>query len=238
QVCDDYLAQMTRRSNKLDFELPDRQLACALIGSSLGKNYFAAMACAANYAWANRQILMHQAREAFEKALSLGPRDVAMRLLWDVCHNVAKQETHIMKGRERALLVHRKGATRSLGPGSLLLPPEFRKTGQPVLVPGDMGRASYILKGTARAEAETFSSACHGAGRVLSRSAAKKAARGRDIARELADKGILVRWTGRATLMEEMPEAYKDVSDVVDVVAGAGLAEKVARLRPLAVVKG
>ncbi len=238
QVCDDYLAKMTRQSCQLGFELPDRQLACTPIGGDLGKNYFAAMCCAANYAWANRQILLHHTRQAFETVLSMGPRDLSMRLLWDVCHNVAKREIHEVDGKKRLLTVHRKGATRSLGPGRADLPPEFKKTGQPVLVPGDMGRASFVMKGTARAEQESFSSACHGAGRVMSRHAAKKAARGRDIARELLDKGILVRYTGRATLVEEIPEAYKDVSTVVEAVAGAGLAEKVARIRPLAVVKG
>ncbi|MBW1990246.1 MAG: RtcB family protein [Deltaproteobacteria bacterium] len=238
QVCDDFLAIMTRKANELPFELPDRQLACAYIGSDLGRRYFSAMAAAANYAWANRQILMHHVRQGFMEVLDMGPRDLGMRLIYDVCHNVAKKERHTVDGEERTLCVHRKGATRAFGPGRPEVPSMYRAIGQPVLVPGDMGRYSYLMCGTQGAMDETFGSACHGAGRVLSRTAAKKASRGRDIAGELAGRGILVRWTGRSTLMEEVSEAYKDVSLVVETVAGAGLAVKVARLRPLAVVKG
>ncbi len=172
------------------------------------------------------------------RVMGAGPRDLAMRLLYDVCHNIAKKEIHMVEGRERTLCVHRKGATRAFGPGHPSLPPDYLATGQPIIIPGDMGRASYVLAGTETAMAETFGSTCHGAGRALSRKAAKKAAKGRIIHQELADRGILVRWTGRGTLAEEMPEAYKDISQVVEVAHGAGISRKVARLRPLAVVKG
>lgn len=238
QVCDDYLATMLRASTRYDISLPDRQLACAPLVSEEAKRYLSAMACAANYAWANRQILMHLARESLMRVLAIGPRDLGFRLLYDVCHNIAKKEVHVIDGKPRTVCVHRKGATRAFAPGNDLLPAAYRKTGQPVIVPGDMGRESYVLVGTQQAMNETFGSTCHGAGRLLSRSAAQKASKGRSIDRELAQQGILVRWTGRSTLAEEMPEAYKRVSDVVDVVDGAGISRKVVRLRPLAVVKG
>ncbi|WP_373500427.1 RtcB family protein [Desulfococcus sp.] len=238
QICDDFLAVMARHVQTLPFELPDRQLSCAMIQSDPGKRYFSAMACAANYAWANRQILMYLAREVFLKVLRIGPRDLGMRLLYDVCHNIAKKEEHLVDGKPRTVCVHRKGATRSFPAGHMAVSPAYRGVGQPVLVPGDMGTASYVLVGTDKALNETFGSTCHGAGRVLSRTAAKKAARGRAIYRELEDRGILVRWTGRGTMAEEMPDAYKDISQVVEVVHGAGLSRKVARLRPMAVVKG
>jgi tRNA-splicing ligase RtcB len=238
QVCDDSLAFMTKHVKKLGFDLPDRQLACAMIQSDQGMRYFNAMACAANYAWANRQIMLHRSREVFSKVLGIGPRDLAMNLVYDVCHNIAKKEEHFIDGQKKTVCVHRKGATRSFPPGHQALSDKYKKVGQPVIIPGDMGTASYVLVGAQKAMEETFGSTCHGAGRVLSRKAAKKASRGRSIARELEDKGILVRWTGRSTLAEEMPEAYKDVSQVVDVVHGAGISLKVARLRPIGVVKG
>ncbi|MBI9084901.1 MAG: RtcB family protein [Desulfobacterales bacterium] len=238
QVCDDFLAVMARHVRTLDFEIADRQLACAWIQSEPGQRYFHAMACAANYAWANRQVMLQLARNVFQKVFSIGPRNLGMNLVYDVCHNIAKREPHEVDGQKRWLCVHRKGATRSFPPGHPALCEAYRETGQPVIIPGDMGTASYVLAGTDRAMAETFGSTCHGAGRILSRTAAKKASRGRAINRELEDKGILVRWTGRATLAEEMPDAYKDVSEVVDVVHGAGISRKVARLRPMGVVKG
>ncbi len=238
QVCDDFLALMTKQVKQLGFSLPDRQLACALLRSEAGMRYYNAMACAANYAWVNRQVLMHRSREVFESELGIGPRDLNMNLVYDVCHNIAKQEEHIIDGKRRLVCVHRKGATRSFPPGHAALCDEYRRVGQPVIIPGDMGTASYVLLGTHKAMEETFGSTCHGAGRVLSRSAAKKASKGRAIHRELADKGILVKWTGRATLAEEMPDAYKDISEVVEVVHGAEISRKVAKLRPLAVVKG
>jgi len=172
------------------------------------------------------------------KTLHISPRVLDFHLLYDVCHNIAKKEMHIIDGEERPVCVHRKGATRSFPPGHPAVCADFQATGQPILIPGDMGTASYILAGTRTAMAETFGSTCHGAGRVLSRKAAKKASRGRAIQRELEDRGIFVKWTGRSTLAEEMPDAYKDVSQVVAVVHGAGISKKVARLRPLAVVKG
>jgi tRNA-splicing ligase RtcB len=238
QVCDDFLAAMNRRIRDLEFELPDRQLTCAWIQSEMGKRYMRAMACAANYAWANRQVLLQRCRETFEKVLHISPRALNMRMVYDVCHNIAKKEKHLVDGRMQWVCVHRKGATRAFGPGHPDLFEGYREVGQPILIPGDMGTASYVLAGTRTAMEETFGSTCHGAGRVLSRKAAKKKARGRAIARELEDKGIHVRWTGRATMAEEMPEAYKDVSQVVEVVHGAGISTKVARLRPVAVVKG
>ncbi|MFZ1985626.1 MAG: RtcB family protein [Desulfatitalea sp.] len=238
QVCDDFLAAMSKHVKTLGIELPDRQLACAYIHSEQGRRYLKAMACAANYAWANRQVLLHRCRETFEETLGISPRALNMRLVYDVCHNIAKKEEHIVDGRSQWLCVHRKGATRAFGPGRPELSHDYRDIGQPILIPGDMGTASYVLVGTDQAMAETFGSTCHGAGRVLSRKAALRQARGRSIARELEERGVLVRWTGRATLAEEMPEAYKDVSQVVEVVHGAGISKKVARLRPLAVVKG
>ncbi len=238
QVCDDFLAVMAKHVKTLGIQLPDRQLACAMIQSDAGRRYLAAMACAANYAWANRQILLHRAREVFEQVFRIGPRELAMDLVYDVCHNIAKKEVHLVAGRRQTLCVHRKGATRAFGPGHPDLCEAYRGVGQPILIPGDMGTRSYVLAGTEAAMRETFGSTSHGAGRLLSRKAAVKAAKGRALHRELEDKGILVRWTGRSTLAEEMPDAYKDVEQVVAVVHGAGISKKVARLRPMAVVKG
>ena len=209
-----------------------------MIGSDEGMSYFRAMSCAANYAWANRQVLMHHSKRIIENILGIGPKYLGFRLIYDVCHNIAKKEVHEISGKTQTVCVHRKGATRSFPPGHPSLLGNYRQIGQPVIVPGDMGTASYVLVGTEKAMTETFGSTCHGAGRVLSRTAAKKASKGRSIHRELEDKGILVRWTGRSTLSEEMPDAYKDVSQVVDAVHGAGISRKVARLRPIAVVKG
>jgi len=238
QVCDDSLAFMARHVKTLGIQLPDRQLACARIQSEAGRHYLSAMACAANYAWANRQILLYRARETFQKVLGIGPRDLAMHQVYDVCHNIAKQETHTVGGEPRTVCVHRKGATRAFPPGHPAVCEAYRQVGQPILIPGDMGTASYVLAGTQAAMQTSFGSTCHGAGRVLSRTAAKKRSRGRAIHRELADKGILVKWTGRSTLAEEMPEAYKDIDEVVDAVHGAGISKKVAKLRPLCVIKG
>ena len=238
QICDDFLALMTKHVKQLGFDLPDRQLACAMIQSKEGMNYYNAMACAANYAWANRQILMHHSREIFLSALGISPRDLGMKLVYDVCHNIAKKEDHLINGKKQTVCVHRKGATRSFPPEHKVLSDEYRGVGQPVIIPGDMGTASYVLVGTERAMEETFGSTCHGAGRVLSRKAAKKASKGRAVHRELEDKGILVKWTGRSTLAEEIPEAYKDISEVVEVVHEAGISKKVAKLRPIGVVKG
>ena len=238
QVCDDFLSSMAKKIGSLGFDLPDRQLACAPIQSDAGMRYYNAMACAANYAWANRQMLLHKSREVFQNVFRMGPKDLKMNLVYDVCHNIAKKETHVINGKKQFVCVHRKGATRSFAPGHPALPEKYRNVGQPILIPGDMGRASYVLVGTDKAMEETFGSTCHGAGRVLSRKAAKKASKGRSINRELEDKGILVRWTGRSTLAEEMPEAYKDVSQVVEVVHNAGISKKVVKLRPIGVIKG
>jgi len=238
QVCDDYLATMVKHLGELEISLPDRQLACAYIASNRGKEYLAAMACAANYAWANRQIMMHWTRETFEHTLNKGPRDLGMRLLYDVCHNIAKIETFNVDGKEVKLCVHRKGATRAFPPGHPALPAIYSNTGQPVLIPGDMGTGSYVLAGTEKAFADTFGSTCHGAGRVMSRTQAKKVSRGRSIEREMAAKGIIIMATGKGTLSEEIPEAYKDLDEVVDVVHRAGISRKVAKLRALGCIKG
>jgi len=238
QVCDEFLKEMSKPTQKASFELPDRQLACAHLKSDQGRRYLAAMACAANYAWANRQVLMHWAKETLLESLSISPRELGMKLLYDVCHNIAKKEEHTVDGTNVMLCVHRKGATRALPPGHPLLPDIYRDVGQPVLIPGDMGTHSYVLSGAKEAMIQSFGSSCHGAGRLLSRSKAVKMAKGRAIHRELEDKGIFVQSRGKRTLKEEMPEAYKDVSQVVEVVHEAGLAQKVVRLRPLGVIKG
>ncbi|UCH07015.1 MAG: RtcB family protein [Deltaproteobacteria bacterium] len=238
QICDDFLKEMGTRVRESGFDLPDRQLACAYINSEIGQRYLSSMACAANYAWANRQIIMHWTRETFEKILEISPRELRMELLYDVCHNIAKIEKHAVDKKDITLCVHRKGATRSLPPGHPNVPEIYRTVGQPVLIPGDMGTHSYVMAGSQQAMVETFGSTCHGAGRVLSRKQAIKTARGRAINRELEDKGICVQSRGKTTLMEEMPEAYKDISLVVEAVHMAGLAKKVAKLRPLGVIKG
>jgi tRNA-splicing ligase RtcB len=238
QICDDYLARLVKHIPALGFALPDRQLACAYLNSSEGKDYFAAMACAANYAWSNRQILMHRTRETFEKTLHKSPAELGMRLVYDVCHNIAKFESFPLGGGTVKVCVHRKGATRSFPPGHPLLPDRYRPHGQPVLIPGDMGTGSYVLAGTQKAYEHTFGSTCHGAGRVMSRSQAVKAGRGRSIAKEMQQKGVLVMAAGKGTLSEEMPEAYKNLEDVVTVVHEAGLSRKVARLRAVGCLKG
>ena len=217
---------------------PDRQLAAVPINSPEGKAYLGAMAGAANFAWCNRQLMMHLAEQAFLEALSIAPRDLGFALVYDVCHNIAKFEEHIVDGRKRRVCVHRKGATRAYGPGNPALPEALRPSGQPVLIPGDMGRYSFVLSGREAAMRETFGSSCHGAGRLLSRSAAKKEARGRDLPNELKAMGVTVRAHSRGGVAEEMPEAYKDVAEVVEVMEAAGVTQRVARLRPLAVIKG
>jgi len=238
QVCDDYLARMRHAVDKYHISLPDRQLSCAPLNSPEGKDYFAAMACAANYAWVNRQIIMHWTRETLQKVLSLSPRDLGMRLVYDVCHNIGKFEEHLVEGKRKKIFVHRKGATRAFPAHHPLLPSIYQSVGQPVLVPGDMGTNSYIMVGTELAMKESWGSTCHGAGRVLSRSKANKVARGRELEKELEEKGIFVLTKGRRTIAEEMPEAYKDINEVVGIVEKAGLSKKVAKLRPLGVIKG
>ena len=238
QVCDDFLASMTRAASRYGIHLPDRQLCCAPFSSVEGQNYFAAMKCAANYAWANRQCLTHWARESLMHTLRCGPRDLGGGLIYDVAHNIAKVETHQVAGHNLEVCVHRKGATRAFPAGHPALPEDYRAVGQPVLIPGDMGTNSYIMVGKKGAMQKTFGSTCHGAGRVMSRKKAIREGQHRSIAGELERKGIFVMARGRKTLVEEMPDAYKDISSVVDVVEGAGLSEKVVRLRPIGVVKG
>ncbi len=238
QVCTDFLEVMERAANKYKIALPDKELACAPFESPEAQDYLAAMKAAANYAWANRQCIMHWSRETFMKVLGLSPRELGMSLIYDVAHNIAKVETHEVNGMKTKLIVHRKGATRAFPPGHPDLPELYRPIGQPVLIPGDMGRASFVLLGTEKAMKETFGSTCHGAGRIMSRHQAIKRAKGRKIWREMEDKGIIVRSAGRETLAEEMSEAYKDITNVVEVVHRAGISTKVARLRPIGVIKG
>ena len=238
QVCDDYIRVMLDASKKYRIELPDPQLCCAPVSSPEGQRYLGAMACAANFAFTNRQMITHWVRETFEQTLRMSPRDLKLDLIYDVCHNIAKIETHTVNGGKKKLCVHRKGATRAFPPNHPEIPADYRSVGQPVLIPGDMGRCSYVLVGTERAMEETFGSTCHGAGRVMSRHQAMKAARGRAITKELEDKGIIVRGASRGTLVEEMPDAYKDVNDVVNVVHRAGISRKVVKLIPMGVIKG
>ncbi len=238
QICDDALHSMLKASSKYGIELPDRQLCAAPLGSPEARSYFGQMACAINFAFANRQTMTHFAREALAKFFAGRPGELGLRLVYDVCHNIAKWEQHEVDGEQRRVCVHRKGATRAFGPGHPDVPARYRELGQPVLVPGDMGRYSFVLAGTGGAMRESFGSSCHGAGRRLSRVKAKKLASTRPIFQELRERGVFVRADSKATVAEEIPDAYKDVADVVDVVTGAGLAKKVAKLVPLAVVKG
>jgi len=233
QVCQDYVERCMDAAKRYGIELEDRQLAAAPMRSPEGEAYLGAMAAAANFAFANRQLITHSTRQAFALA-GFDSEDHHFRVLYDLAHNNAKLEEH--DGHE--VLVHRKGATRAFGPDNEELPEPYRSVGQPVLVPGDMGRYSFVLAGTEGAMSETFGSSAHGAGRKMGRRAAKKAAKGRDLRRELEDKGILIRAANRATIDEEMSEAYKDATEVVHTTDGAGIGKKVARLRPLIVVKG
>jgi tRNA-splicing ligase RtcB len=235
QVCTDYLAQMGTAMKKYHITLPDRQLACVPIQSPEGQSYLTAMRAAANFAWANRQAMLHYLRGSFQKVFG---KSVRMDLIYDVCHNIAKREQHVVDAVERDVLVHRKGATRAFPPGHREIPVAYRGIGQPVLIPGSMGTASWILAGAHGALEETFGSVCHGAGRLLSRTAAKKGRDARQVQQRLEESGILVRSESRDGILEEIPEAYKDVDAVIDVVDRAGLAVKVARLRPLGVIKG
>jgi tRNA-splicing ligase RtcB len=238
QVCEDFIEVMNKASRKYGIALPDRQLCCAPIRSPEGQEYLRAMSCAVNFAFANRQLITHWARHAFTEVLGRDDRELGLDVVYDVCHNIAKFEEHDVGGVKKRLCVHRKGATRAFPPGHPKTPAAYQKIGQPVLIPGDMGRQSFVLVGTERGAKETWGSSCHGAGRVLSRNEAKRRAKGRSIEKELAALGIVIRAASRATVVEEMPEAYKDVEAVVDVVHHAGIARKVARLRPRAVVKG
>jgi tRNA-splicing ligase RtcB len=235
QVCTDSLKVMNEAMKRYSISLPDRQLACVPLRSPEAKDYLAAMAASANFAWANRQAITHFTRRAFRKVLGEG---VQLRVVYDVAHNIAKRERHTIGDEERDVLVHRKGATRSFPAGSKELPHAYQEVGQPVLIPGSMGSASYVLVGTERAMAETFGTVCHGAGRVMSRTAAKKGRDARTETKKLEDQGIILRAATRDGILEEIPDAYKDIDAVVSVVHNAGLARKVARLRPMGVVKG
>lgn len=238
QVCDDHLDVMVKAAASHHIDLPDRQLACAPLASAEAKEYLGAMNAAANFAFGNRQMMTHHLREAFARVLGRAQHAHGLSLVYDVAHNMAKWETHDVDGRERRLCVHRKGATRAFPAGHAELPPRFRDVGQPVLIPGDMARYSFVLVGTPEGYAETFGSSCHGAGRRMSRHKAKKSMRGRDLRTEFRDQGIEVRASSYSTIAEEIPDAYKDVAEVVNVVHEAGIARKVARLKPLGVLKG
>jgi len=238
QICSDYVEEFQAAVKRYNIKLPDRELVCAPLNSPEGQNYLAAMRCAANYAFANRQILAHSARHAFEIALAGKVDSFELYQVYDIAHNMGKIETHLIEGKPTKVCVHRKGATRAFGPGSPELPDEYRPIGQPVLVPGSMGTASWVLVGTERSMSQSFGSTCHGAGRMMSRHEAKREVRGEKLRSELEAGGIRVRAGSLAGLAEEAPQAYKNVDRVVEAVVGADIARKVARLRPLAVVKG
>lgn len=235
QVCTDFLAQMGAAMQKHEITLPDRQLACVPIQSEEGQAYLGGMRAAANFAWANRQAILHFLRGAFRRIFG---QQLRIDVVYDVCHNIAKRERHRRDGDFVDVLVHRKGATRAFPPGNPELPERYRAIGQPVLIPGSMGTASWVLAGAEGAMRETFGSVCHGAGRLMSRTAAKKGRNAREVQRQLEAQGILVRSETKDGILEEIPEAYKNVDEVIEVVDRAGLARKVARLRPMAVIKG
>ena len=234
QVCTDYVKLMGSAVSEFHIELPDRQLACAPLSSSYGKDYLSALNCAANYAWANRQCITHFIRECFRKVFGRANLD----LIYDIAHNIAKLETHTVDGKKISLCIHRKGATRAFPPHHPDLPPRYKDVGQPVLIPGDMGRYSYVAVGTERALSETFGSTCHGAGRLKSRGEAKRELKGREVASELAARNIIIKTGSISSLAEEASPAYKDVAEVMEVVDRAGISRKVTRSRPLGVVKG
>lgn len=238
QICDDNVKILGKVTRKYGISIPDRQLACAPIRSPEGKSYFEQMACAANYAWANRQCIMHWVREAFEKVLGKKAEALGMHLIYDVAHNIAKFEEHLVSGETKKVCVHRKGATRAFAPGHRDIPEIYRNLGQPVIIPGDMGTHSYLLLGTQKAMQETFGSTCHGAGRLMSRSAAMRQTKGRRIDQELAKMGVYVLSASNEVLRQEIPEAYKDIDMVVDAVHQAGISRKIVRMRPIGVVKG
>jgi tRNA-splicing ligase RtcB len=238
QTCQDHLDIMEEAHSKYGISLPDRQLACAPIRSEEGQTYLRAMHCAANFAFANRQAIAHWTRQAFAKIFNATPESLGMRQVYDVAHNIAKIEEHEWGGKKARVCVHRKGATRAFPPGHPETPEAYRAVGQPVLIPGDMGRYSFVLVGTEGAMRESFGTTCHGAGRMMSRKGALREAKNRNIAKEMEAQGILVRAQNKATLAEEASYAYKDVANVVEVVHNAGIARKVARLRPIGVVKG
>lgn len=238
QVCDDYLKRLLKASAEYGFNLPDKQLACAPINSPEGQEYLSAMQAAANFAWNNRQVIMNLAKNCFLKVFKMTNSELDFKLVYDVCHNIAKIEEHNIDGKMKQVCVHRKGATRAFPPGNKNIPLKYNSVGQPVLIPGDMGRYSYVASGTQKAMEETFGSSCHGAGRFMSRKKAMKNAEGRNIIGELKERGIIVQAKSYKTIAEEMPSAYKDVTGVVDVMHNEGITNKVARLKPLGVIKG
>jgi len=238
QVCDDYLARFGKIISRYGIKLPDRQLACAPIDSTEGKKYFEAMSAAANFAWANRQIITCWIRECFEKTFQISAEKLGLFLVYDIAHNIAKYEKHMVEGQSQYLYVHRKGATRAFPAGHDAVCQIYRDIGQPVIIPGTMGTASYVLIGTDKAMEETWGSTCHGAGRTMSRSQAIKKARGRKIENELSEIGVFAKAKSSAGLAEEIPEAYKDVDEIVEIVEGAGLSKRVAKMKPIAVIKG
>jgi tRNA-splicing ligase RtcB len=238
QICTDYVHSFQSALTRYGIRVPDRELVCAPMDSPDGKDYMSAMRAAANYAFANRQVLAHSARRAAEEVLAGKVSNWHFRQVYDIAHNMGKVESHSVEGRKVKVCVHRKGATRAFGPGSPGLPEEYRQTGQPVLVPGSMGTSSWVLVGTQESMERSWGSSCHGAGRVMSRSQAKKEVRGEQLKRDLEARGIVIRAGSLPGLAEEAPQAYKDVDTVVETVVGAGIARKVARLRPVAVIKG
>ncbi len=247
QICQDQINSMSKSyrrdgnyfvSDEYNIRLPDRQLVCSPIQSQNGQNYFSAMKCAANYAWANRQMITHWVRESFFEVLKDNFDLESMQIIYDVTHNIAKMERYDVDGERRYLMVHRKGATRSLGKNNPHIPKKYRQQGQPVIIPGDMGNGSYLLKGTDEAERTTFGSTCHGAGRISSRSAARKAFKGEKVIEDLGEKGIYVKAHSAKVAAEEAPQVYKDIEEVVNVTHGAGISLKVCRMDPLAVIKG
>ncbi|MCU0859340.1 MAG: RtcB family protein [Thermoplasmata archaeon] len=238
QIASDYIRVMEGALRRYGIEVPDRQLACAPVGSEEGRRCFAAMSAAANYAWANRQLILHWVRESFEQTLGRKAEEMGMRCVYDVAHNICKLEEHEVEGRRRKLYVHRKGATRAFDSSRTEVPQKYRAVGQPVLIPGDMGTASYVLVGTAGAMKETFGSTCHGAGRLMSRSSATRKYSANEVVSLLHGRGIYIRAASKDGIVEEAPGAYKDVDQVVGVAHGAGISRMVARLKPIGVMKG
>lgn len=238
QIASDYIRVMEGALRKYDIKVPDRQLACAPVNSPEGRDCFGAMSAAANYAWANRQLILHWLRESFEQVTGRRAEDIGMRCVYDVAHNICKLEEHTFDGARRKLYVHRKGATRAFDSSRSEVPEKYRSVGQPVLIPGDMGSASYVLAGTPQAMAETFGSTCHGAGRLMSRSQATRTFNANQVVDELRRRGVYIRAASRDGIIEEAPGAYKDVDDVVRVASGAGISKLVARLKPVGVMKG
>lgn len=238
QICEDSIRILMKSINKFGINLPDKQLICAPIKSKEGREYLASMQCAANYAWANRQVIMHLAKNCFLQSLGLNKQDLEFYLIYDICHNIAKFENHNIDGINKKVLVHRKGATRAFSPNHTSLPDKYKAIGQPVLVPGDMGTCSFITLGTSTAMDVSFGSSCHGAGRNLSRTKALEHSKGRNIIDELARSGILLKAKSNKTIAEEMPEAYKDISEIVNILDQENITTKVAKFKPVGVIKG